>query len=219
MASAAVIRPSISSMASRLLALVPLRSFVDGKSRLADHLDDDARSALTRDLAAGVLDVLTGLAEVDTVVVTSDDEIARWARDRRVVALGPDEVGLNEAAAFGHLEAAERGYDFAAVVHADLAHPDALPAFFDAVLDGPDDSVWIAPDLAGDGTNVLVVPTDAVGRFDFAYGQGSADRHEQIAQSAGLTVERWVDDRLGIDIDTGDDLAALADDRLRRQSA
>ena len=67
------------------------------------------------------------------------------------------------------------------------------------------DGVTIVPDRRGDGTNVLALPTAAP--FVFAYGTGSARRHQAEAERLGLPVRVVPDDALGWDIDTPDDLA------------
>lgn len=193
-------------MAPGILALVPIRSFHSGKSRLSDRLDGDERRDLVESLAEGVLSVLGELTAVDVAVVTSDDRVARWCRDRRIVVLAPPLPGLNEAARFGLDEAADRGYHHVVVVHADLAYPRPLAEFVDAVAEGEADTCWIVPDADRDGTNVMAVPTAAAERFEFAYGAGSFARHVGMAGAAELPVRIWTDERLAVDVDTGADL-------------
>ncbi|NLA35057.1 MAG: hypothetical protein GX868_05135 [Actinobacteria bacterium] len=196
-------------MSAGILALVPIRSFESGKSRLSSRLDGEQRRDLTVTLAGGVVGVLAGIDHVDVVVVTSDDEVARWARDHRIVVLAPLLPGLNNAAAFGLSEAADRGYRHAAIVHADLAYPEGLAGLIDAVVEGDDDTLWIAADAVEDGSNVVVVPTSAAERFVFGYGPGSCEAHVNAAFDAGVAVRRWFGGGLEVDIDTDADLTHL----------
>lgn len=195
-------------MSAGILAIVPIRSFVSGKTRLAMHLDSDTRRELIETLAGGVLGSLAPLDAVDVAVVTSDDDVARWARDHRVVVLAPPLPGLNEAAAFGLAEAADRGYRHLVVAHGDLAFPEGLSGFIAAVDAGDEDTVWIASDAASDGTNVIAVPTVA-DSFTFAYGPKSCEAHVSAAFDNGLVVRRWFGGGLEVDVDTDADLAHL----------
>lgn len=196
-------------MSAGILALVPIRSFESGKSRLSSRLDGSQRRDLTVALASGVVGVLAEIVEVDVAVVTSDDEVARWARDHRIVVLAPPLVGLNAAAEFGLSEAADRGYRHAAIVHADLAYPEGLVGLIGEVAAGDEDTLWIAADAVEDGSNVVVVPTSAADRFAFAYGPGSCELHINAAFDAGVTVRRWFGGGLEVDVDTDADLTHL----------
>jgi 2-phospho-L-lactate guanylyltransferase len=65
----------------------------------------------------------------------------------------------------------------------------------------------IVPDRHGSGTNALLLtPPDAIHP---AFGPGSRERHERLAQEAGATVAAIEVPTLGLDVDTVDDLAAL----------
>ena len=202
-------------MSPGILALVPIRSLDSGKTRLASSLDKDQRRTLTLALATSVLDVLAATRSVDVAVVTSDDDVARWSRDQRTVALAPPSEGLNEAAAFGLNEAADSGYRHAAIVHADLAYPAELATLFDTVAQSDHgSSLWLAPDRDDKGTNVLVVPTQVAEVFRFGYGPDSATHHHREAESHGLQVRRWTTGRLGIDVDVHGDLDVIDLTRL-----
>ena len=102
------------------------------------------------------------------------------------------------------LTAGDDGLDFALRIL--VAAPDHLT----------DDGVLIVPDRWNDGTNVIAVP--ARSGFRFAYGPGSASRHEAEARRLGLPVQVVDDQVLGWDVDlpgdlqlpSGEDLAAGA---------
>ncbi len=67
--------------------------------------------------------------------------------------------------------------------------------------------VIVVPDRHGDGTNALLLtPPDAI---QPAFGPGSRERHERLAEEAGATCTAIAVATLGLDVDTVDDLAAL----------
>jgi 2-phospho-L-lactate guanylyltransferase len=68
--------------------------------------------------------------------------------------------------------------------------------------------VAVIPDRHGTGTNgLLLAPADAIGP---AFGPGSAERHLDRAGRAGYEAATEPLESLGLDLDTPDDLTALA---------
>ena len=68
--------------------------------------------------------------------------------------------------------------------------------------------VAVVPDRHGAGTNALLMaPADAIGP---AFGPGSRERHLDRAARAGYEATLESLESLGLDLDTADDLNALA---------
>jgi 2-phospho-L-lactate guanylyltransferase len=65
-------------------------------------------------------------------------------------------------------------------------------------------TVTLVPDIAGDGTNVLALPTSLP--FTFSYGAASFHRHLAAATASGAAVAVRRDPLLGLDIDIPSDL-------------
>lgn len=187
------------SAVDRPTAVVPIRSFHDSKRRLAGALDDNERSDLARAGAEGVIAALTG---GPVLVVTDDEEVRAWSAVHRLEVLAPGVAGLSQAATAARDHLRRSGVRRIMVVHADIWSPSGL----DVVADLAD--IVIIPDLALDGTNVIVLPTD--GEFEFAYGVGSFRRHliaaTRLASSSGMSMAVRRDRLLGHDIDTPADL-------------
>jgi len=74
--------------------VLPIRSFLLGKARLASDLEDEARADLGRRLADRVAEAA---APFPTVVVTSAPEVRAWAAERHLPVL--DDPGSLDAAA------------------------------------------------------------------------------------------------------------------------
>ncbi len=180
--------------------VVPIRSFVRGKARLAEVLDDVARHDLVARMAARVLDASGTLT---TVVVTNDSEVATFARAHGATVI--DDPGtLDGAADAGREWARARGATRVVIAHADLPHAHGLDALG---ATGAQRVAVLVPDRHDDGTPVLSIPVDAP--FEFAYGPGSFARHCAAAAAADLEVRVLRDAALGFDIDEPADLAAL----------
>lgn len=176
------------------VVLVPIRSFDDGKSRLAGALAAGDRRRLTMRMASRVI---AAAGELPVRVVTDDPEVREWASLGGVESWTVDRRGLNPTITAAVALAGAAGFARVIVAHADL------PAARDlGVVDGP--GVRIAPDRARDGSNVLCVPTSA--GFVFAYGPGSFARHRAEAERLDLPFTVIDDDSLAWDVDDPSDL-------------
>lgn len=190
-------------MSTGCLALVPLRSFENTKTRLSAVLDERGRSDLVKRLAVGVMVALTDWGG-ELAVVSDDPAVAAWCSTRSVRVIGPGVTGLSASVDAARRTASGEGYRHIAVVHADLMAPAALGEVIAAACEAGDRAVTAVPDRHGDGTNVLVVPTGAA--FTFAYGPQSFPLHRAEAARAGLDFVVVDHDELSWDVDTPDDL-------------
>ena len=189
------------SPVKRAVVLVPIRSFDDAKSRLADVLSADERRALARTMAATVV---MAARDLPVKVVTDDSDVGGWARSVGATVLEPGVSGLNPSIALAFAEVRSELDPVTGRVI--IAHAD-LPLAHDLrVVDGP--GVAIAPDRHRDGSNVMSIPASA--DFEFAYGPGSFELHQREADRLGLGVTVIDDPALALDIDHPDDLAELA---------
>ena len=180
--------------------VIPVKAFAQAKRRLAPVLDEAARAALARSMAATVVRAAGGRR---TVVVCDDEAVRTWAREHGAEVLWTPGLGLNGAVEAGLAHLAAEGIAQAIVAHADLP----LATDLGWVADAP--GVTLVPDRHGDGTNVASVPTGS--GFAFAYGAGSCALHEAEARRLGLPVRVVPDARLGWDVDRPEDLDLPAD--------
>ena len=193
-----------------LVAVLPVKRFPSAKVRLAS---DGLSSAQRLALATGMLsDVLAALRRCDLVddivVVTSEPGAEALARGAgaQVVADDPNE---------GHSEAAQRGIDWAVadgafhtlLIAGDV--PAVDPEEIDSLIESlADDEVVIIPDRHGSGTNALLLTPAGV--ISPSFGDGSCERHQQIAKKAGASARVETNFGIGLDVDTADDLDALS---------
>jgi 2-phospho-L-lactate guanylyltransferase len=193
----------------RAAAILPVKRLDAAKERLAEALGAGSRAALAGAMFSDVIGALERTAMLEAVIVVSGDDRVRDVLAGRDVVLieDPAEKGQSHAARTGIARAAALGCERAALVPSDcpLLEPIELDGLL-AASAGAD--VVIVPDRHGTGTNALVV--DPSGTFEPQFGPESLRRHVEQAERRGLayTIER--PPSLTLDVDTGDDLLALA---------
>jgi 2-phospho-L-lactate guanylyltransferase len=190
------------------LAILPVKSFGDAKQRLAPALGSGSRQALAQAMFSDVLASLRRVPGLDSVAVVTADPVAEAAaRGERVRVLRDDEqAGQSAAALIGIRDAMASGFERVLLVPGDTPLLDAAEV---AGLLARRRPVSIVPDRHGSGTNALVLsPPDAI---EPSFGPGSRERHVAAAEAAGLAHAVEELPSLMLDVDTGEDLAALAE--------
>jgi 2-phospho-L-lactate/phosphoenolpyruvate guanylyltransferase len=196
----------------RTIAVLPIKRFGVAKQRLDSGLSDGTRRALAEAMVTDVLIALRRAKGIDEVLVVSGETMAvalAAGYDAAAVIDDPDDIGHSAAAVRGVQAAMERGATRVLLVPGDC--PALDPSEIDELLEDADGvdtpDVVVVPDRHGDGTNALLLtPPDAIRP---AFGPGSRERHERLAQEAGATCTAIAVPTLGLDVDTVDDLAAL----------
>jgi 2-phospho-L-lactate/phosphoenolpyruvate guanylyltransferase len=195
----------------RTAAILPIKSFGAAKQRLSPMLGGGARQALAQAMFSDVLSSLRKVERLDTItVVSADATVDAAARGHGVtVVMDPSESGQSDATVVGIRHALAGGYERVLLVPGDT--PLLCPTELDSLLalgeaDGM--QVVIVPDRHGSGTNALLIsPPDA---FRPSFGPDSLNRHVTLAQEAGLKHSVEEVPSLSHDVDTPDDLSALA---------
>jgi 2-phospho-L-lactate/phosphoenolpyruvate guanylyltransferase len=167
---------AMSPSPERFAAIVPIRSWTTGKSRLG--LDDAERTSLGRAFALDLIDVLQQSPDIDLVVVVTADDDVRAAVD------GCDVVqdrgrSQDDAVSQGCAHALASGRTHAIVVPSDLPCL-TVDALAEVVRMSEGHEHAFCPDAEGDGTSIIV-SRDPVGLVT-SYGPGSAAAH----RAAGL---------------------------------
>lgn len=190
-------------------AVLPVKGFARGKSRLGAVLGDAARMAFARGLFSHVLGTLRtteGIAQV--LVLTEDDEVEALALEARAEVLR-DTQGANLARVIdaGLRRAEAAGASAALVCMADLPRVSA-PELAQVLAALAAHAVVVAPDLAEAGTNVLALSPPSVLATCFGH-EDSFTRHVAQAAKRGLSLEVVRLPGLCFDVDGPEDLARL----------
>ena len=193
---------------TNIWAVIPVRSWRDGKQRLAPVLDDGQRARLVQWLLAHTLDQAAAFpGSSRTLVVTACAEVSAWVGNRGIRVLeDPPSGGLNNALRHAQNAVAALDASRMLVVSSDLPQLTAhdLRCLADAASN---EAVAIAPDRAGQGTNAMCLPVSRP--FDFAFGPESFARHCECAQRLGLEPVVVRTDGLAFDVDLPSHLPEL----------
>ena len=192
-------------------AVIPVKPFVEGKSRLKNILTDTKRRDLNIRMFNHVLTVASGvIGAANTVVVSADENALKMAQESGAHEVYENEpAGLSDALKLGTGIAAAKGADAVLILPTDL--PTVLPEDIRVLVDQTRNSpcVVIAPDRANQGTNALLLsPPDAIG---FSFGFESFSTHTKAALAGGIDPAIVKRDRLAFDIDTPEDYWELAE--------
>lgn len=191
----------------QLIALVPLRSPGDGKTRLAPALGRRTRAALA---GAMLADVVGALRQAGVhVVVAAGGPAAAAAAAALACDVVMDGAGVGSLdQAIDHARRRLEPLPALLVVQADL--PTLSVEDVRAVVAG-DDAVVIAPTDDGGTSALLRRPPSVMGT---AYGPGSGRAHRQLAEAAGVHPRIVRRGGLRRDVDVLADLHVLDADRV-----
>lgn len=186
-------------------AVIPIKAPAEGKTRLAEALDTDTRAALVRAMLKNVVQAAEGATGIARTVLVGP---SRHGLPDTMPLLADAGQGLNAALTAALQEVAEMGASRAIFVAADL--PTVSAAELDVLALAPEQSIAIAPDRHGTGTNAISLPLPAARGFSFRFGPDSLARHRNEAERLGLGIEMVHSHGLAHDIDEPCDLPDAA---------
>jgi 2-phospho-L-lactate guanylyltransferase len=191
-------------------ALIPIKGFDRGKSRLSEVLAPDERARLARSLFEHVVQVLRDCPDIDSIAAVSDSSEARAHAERLgVVALRDVEEsrGLADVVDAAVQTLALRGAGSVVICMSDLPSLTVDDvASVTQELQSAD--VVLVPDLARRGTNVIAVKP-ATALPSCLGNDDSLERHRALAEELGLQVSVQLRDGIGFDVDRPADLDRL----------
>jgi 2-phospho-L-lactate guanylyltransferase len=202
----------------RTIAVLPIKSFGTAKQRLARMLGSGSRHLLAQAMFSDVLAALRRVRRLDAIaVVTEDHEAQAILRGEPVMVLHDHRrEGQSAAAMIGIEHARAQRFDRVLLVAGDtpLADPRAIDGLLDASR-ADHLAVTIVPDRHREGTNALLIAPP--GALQPSFGPGSLERHVQAARAGELAHRVEEVESLMHDVDTPEDLAALAEVLGRRR--
>jgi 2-phospho-L-lactate guanylyltransferase len=194
----------------RTLAIVPIKSLGQAKTRLAKTLAKGTRRSLVQAMFSDVLGALRRSEGIDRIAVVTNDVVAGSLANGFGIEVLADERedGQSAATEIGIGHAIDSGYERVLLVPGDTPLVDPLEVEELLVRCARDEiGVGVVPDRHGTGTNALVIAPP--GSFHPAFGPDSLERHLSRARDAGLVHRVEHVPTLALDVDTPSDLAAL----------
>ncbi|MEJ8569766.1 2-phospho-L-lactate guanylyltransferase [Elongatibacter sediminis] len=193
-------------------ALVPLKNLAQAKARLAPRANAALRRALVLAMADDVLAALTGVDCIERVVLVSNEpEAGRLLHEQRLdVFYTSDHEGLNSELEEATAYAAAQGADRVLIIHADLPWltAESLDAF---VSQCPEETVCVARDKIGTGTNAVLSPLPLP--VPLVFGQESLPAFQANGRKLGVDIQVTDDPALAEDIDHPDDFTKLVSEQ------
>jgi 2-phospho-L-lactate guanylyltransferase len=197
----------------RTAAILPVKRFVQAKSRLGESVDEQLRLELARAMVSDVLLALSQTSSIERIIVVTDEHSLTAGAKHHGALLIADSArdGQSAAVSLGVQQALAIGIERVLCVPGDC--PALDPAELETLLASPgtgaQPEVVIVPDRHGSGTNgLLLTPADAIAP---SFGPDSCERHRALALAAGASCRLQHPSSLLLDIDTGADLAVLRD--------
>lgn len=202
-----------------MIVIVPLKPFAQAKQRLSARLNGAQRAAIGEAMARDVLAALAAMQGVTKTWLLSDEPSAPalakayGAQCISETALGTS--GLNNSLQvltrqLAGAPAQRNGDEHMLVIHADLPllHEQDLQALQASYFGQAHNTLVLAADRHGTGTNAMAFPAHSIPEFRF--GPDSFAQH--LRQSATLGLEPVVIERQGlaVDLDLPEDLDRVA---------
>jgi 2-phospho-L-lactate guanylyltransferase len=189
-----------------LWVIVPVKPFVRAKSRLSQVLTPQERSEMAEGLLRHVLGVVREVPQVaGTLVISRDSKAHAVAREMgayTVMESGTPELNNALMRATQVVRSWKGGAVLILPADLPLIEPSDVSALVQ--LGKGFNTVVIATDDNGDGTNAMLVRPPGLMRY--SYGPGSFQRHLVEAEAQGATVHVYESPRLALDIDLPEDL-------------
>jgi 2-phospho-L-lactate guanylyltransferase len=192
----------------RTIAILPMKHLDQAKSRLAEAVAFGHRRALTEAMFTDVLVAARRATAIDAVLVVTSDRIAsRIAGGYGASVIDDTASSHSEATTLGIARALGQGAGRVLLIPGDctLLNPVEVDTLLALPVSGR--SALIIPDRHGQGTNALLLtPPDALTP---SFGEGSCQRHFELARAQGSTPEVVEVPSLALDVDTGEDFDLL----------
>ncbi|MCY4044056.1 MAG: 2-phospho-L-lactate guanylyltransferase [Cellvibrionales bacterium] len=194
-----------------ITAIVPIRRFESGKTRLEGVLTSDDRSLLIQTMASQVINCLERASSIDQVmIVTKDPEVLEAYQSKKVkgVIEQPNDTlnsALNRAMDQLSCELPQGSNQQVLLIHGDL--PLISMEAVDFFTKHQSDGIVINPCHLGLGTNALMMPLAK--RIPLFFGERSFHKHLVNAKALGFATRIVSIYDIAMDMDTKSDWVTL----------
>jgi 2-phospho-L-lactate guanylyltransferase len=185
--------------------LLPVKSFLEGKQRLAPVLNDSERIQLNKSFFSHMLRIARAYPGLERTAIVSDaDDAIQAAMSHGAHIIRCARPGLNQALTAGRLFLERKDVASILVLPVDLPFVRVQELVSISSL-GSKHSVVIAPDKTGTGTNALFLDSNVPLKFQFGANSFCLHRAESIR--CGRQPYLFNSERISLDIDEPGDLS------------
>ena len=193
----------------KIWAIIPVKPFHKGKSRLSKILSDTDRNYLNQRLLINSLQVIKNVASIDNIIVVSCDLSAlAIAREYGVHTILENRLTeINRAINRAVIWLNERKVSKVLIIPTDLPliKIEDVENFLQLSKKNPE--IVIAPDHNQTGTNALLV--NPLGIFQFNFGENSFVKHIEQAKAKLINIHIYHSKNIGHDLDSSEDLVFI----------
>jgi 2-phospho-L-lactate guanylyltransferase len=184
-----------------------VKTFANGKKRLASLLTVDERIKLSEAMLYDVLDAVSNCRSISkTIIVSKDERIWSIAKEfGTMIVEEAEEMGVNAAVAL--TDNICRDSDASIVIPQDLPliQPSDLDTFCKSA--GNEDCIIITPSHRYDGTNALLRKPPNIMKTH--YDEDSYEIHLKKARENNISAKIIMNKRLMLDLDEPGDIAQI----------
>jgi 2-phospho-L-lactate/phosphoenolpyruvate guanylyltransferase len=201
-----------------LCAIIPIKPLKLGKSRLSDILSEDKRIRLNKILLTSTLNILSGVPQIDRLVVVSfDSEALMIARGfGAVTVLESQKTNINSALQKASIVAKALNFEKSLIIPADLPFLNAedIIELINIAKNPPE--IVITPDLRENGTNILYI--NPIGAIKYKFGNGSFEKHLEQARRKNIRIKIFDCEKLAFDLDLPNDWNFLFSTKISKNN-
>ena len=201
-----------------LCAIIPIKPLKLGKSRLSDILSEDKRIRLNKILLTSTLNILSGVPQIDRLVVVSfDSEALMIARGfGAVTVLESQKTNINSALQKASIVAKVLNFEKSLIIPADLPFLNAedIIKIINIAKNPPE--IVITPDLRENGTNILYI--NPIGAIKYKFGNGSFEKHLEQARRKNIRIKIFDCEKLAFDLDLPNDWNFLFSTKISKNN-
>jgi 2-phospho-L-lactate/phosphoenolpyruvate guanylyltransferase len=196
----------------KIVAIVPVKNFERGKSRLASLLTVKERIKLSELFLDNTLNTLTKTPVISqSVIISSDKRAEEIVKKYDAIFLGEKkDKGVNAAVALADTHISEYAVDASIVIPQDL--PLLLPEDIECICTAAEKNercLVVCPSLRFDGSNALLRRPPLLLKTN--YDNDSYNIHIKNAEASNACVKSIHIKRIMIDIDTIEDIIKLTE--------
>ena len=201
-----------------LCAIIPIKPLNLGKSRLSDILSEDKRIRLNKILLTSTLNILSGVPQIDRLIVVSfDSEALMIARGfGAVTVLESQKTNINSALQKASIVAKALNFEKSLIIPADLPFLNAedIIKIINIAKNPPE--IVITPDLRENGTNILYI--NPIGAIKYKFGNGSFEKHLEQARRKNIRFKIFDCEKLAFDLDLPNDWNFLFSTKISKKN-